>query len=282
MNSTESISSKASDAKEEIKPWIRRLARVGYMAKGMVYAMVGILALMAAVGTGGKTTGTTGMMRSLATVPFGNLLLWMIGIGLIFYIIWVFIKAIKDPKNEGADAKGLIARTGYFVSGIIYGGLAYQAIKIAMNAGGGGGGSKQTISTKLLSHPYGPWIIGALGVIIVGYGLFELLTGVSQKFLNQFRVQDMNSHEKKIARNSGTLGLAARGTVLGLVGFFFIQTAVTKNPEDTKGLDGALSEVSQKPFGQWLLGLVALGLILYGVYQVTRGRYEHMSFGKRN
>lgn len=270
-----------TEAKEEIKPWIRRLARFGYMAKGVVYILIGVLALMAALGIGGKTTGTTGMLRSLAGIPFGNMLLWIIGIGLVFYICWVLIKAIKDPKNEGTDTKGLIARTGYFISGLIYGALAWNAFKIAGNAGSSSGGSQQTMSAKLLSQPFGQWIIGAVGLIIIGYGLYELHGGITKKFLNKFRVGEMDRHEKKIASKSGTIGLAARGVVLGLIGYFFIQTAMTANPDKAKGLDGALSEVAQKPFGQWLLGLTALGLVLYGIYQITRGRFEHMSFGKR-
>ncbi len=281
MDTTRSASRQAKEAKEEIKPWIRRSARVGYMAKGVVYALVGILAFMAAIGAGGgKTTGTSGMLHSVAKAPFGNILLWLIGIGLIFYIIWVFIKAIKDPKNVGTGAKGIISRIGFFVSGIIYGALAFKAMKIAMHAGSGGGGSKKTFSAKLLSHSYGPWVIGAVGVIIIGYGIYELYSGLSQSFMDKFLTGEMDDHERKIAKNSGTMGLTARGIVLSMIGFFFIQTAVTHDPDKTRGLDGALSELVQKPFGHWLLGIVAIGLILYGIYQVTRGRYEHMSFGK--
>ncbi|SFG24692.1 protein of unknown function [Halobacillus alkaliphilus] len=284
MSSTASSNTqKARDAKEEIKPWIRRLARFGYMAKGVVYALVGILAFMAAIGVGGKTTGTSGMLKSLAGVPSGNIILWIIGIGLICYIGWVFIKAIKDPTNEGKGAKGIISRVGYMVSGVVYGALALKAINIASSAGSssGGGGSKQTMSAKLLAQPFGAWIIGAIGVIIIGYGLYEFIGGATQKFLKKFRTGEMDHHEYKVAKNSGTAGLIARGSVLGLIGYFFVQTALTSDASQAKGLDGALSEVASNPFGQWILGVVAAGLILYGVYQIIRGRYEHMSFGKR-
>ncbi|KHE71468.1 DUF1206 domain-containing protein [Halobacillus sp. BBL2006] len=268
-------SSQASEAKEEIKPWIRRFGRFGYMAKGAVYGIVGVLAFMAAIGVGGKTTGTSGMLRSLAGVPFGEILLWLVGIGLIGYIVWDFIKAIKNPQNKGA-----ISRIGYAVSGVIYGALAFNAIKIAMNAGSSSGNSEQTMSAKLLSQPFGQWIIGAIGVIIIGYGLYELFTGVTGRFMKKFKIGQMDRHEQNVARKSGKMGLTARGVVLGLIGYFFVQTALTANPDQAKGLDGALSELAQKPHGQWILGVVALGLILYGVYQIIRGRHEHMSFGK--
>jgi len=153
-----------------------------------------------------------------------------------------------------------------------------------MHAGGGGGGgggnSEQTISATLLGQPFGQWIIGLLGLIIIGYGVYQLWSGYKEKFMSKFILNDMNQHEKKVARNAGKLGLIARGIVLSMVGFFFIQTAYTANPEESKGLDGALSEIAQQPFGQVLLGIVAVGLVLYGIYEMIRGRYARMNFGK--
>lgn len=271
---------KSNQAGNETKPWIRRLGRFGYMAKGTVYFLIGLLALMAALGLGGKMTGTSGMLETVAGKPFGEILLWAIGIGLIGYVIWEVIKAILDPENKGTDAKGLLTRVGYGVSAIIYGGIAFKAISIAMHASsGGGGGSEKTISAKLLAQPFGQWIIGLVGIIIIGYGVYELYNGYTERFMNKFRVSEMNQHEKKIARKSGKMGLIARGAVLAMIGYFFIQTAITANPEQSKGIDGALAELASKPYGQWLLGIAAAGLMLYGIYEVIRGRYEHMSFG---
>lgn len=268
--------------REEIKPWVRRFARVGYMAKGFVYMVVGILSLMAAAGVGGKATGTPGMFRSLALMPLGNVLVWLTGIGLFMYIGWVLIKAFYDPQGEGTRPKGLVKRSGYFISAVIYTTLATQAIGIAVNAAaGGGGGSNRTMSAKLLEQPFGPWILGGVGVVIIGYGVYELVNGLTRRFMKKFLLRDMDDHERKIARRAGAAGLTARGAVLGLIGFFFIRTAVSHNPDQAKGLDGALSEIAQQPHGRWMLGVVAAGLVLYGIYQITRGRYEHMQFGKK-
>jgi hypothetical protein len=271
---------KANQAKQETKPWIRRLGRYGYMAQGTVYFLIGILALLAALGLGGKMTGTSGMLETVAGKPFGEVLLWLIGIGLIGYVIWEIIKVIKDPENKGTDAKGLLTRAGYAVSAIIYGAIGFKAISIAMHASsGGGGGSEKTISAKLLAQPFGQWIIGLVGIIIIGYGVYELYNGYSERFMNRFRVSEMDLHERKIAGKSGKMGMIARGAVLAMIGYFFIQTAITANPEQSKGIDGALAELASKPYGQWLLGIAAAGLMLYGIYGVIRGRYEHMSFG---
>ncbi|UYZ24144.1 DUF1206 domain-containing protein [Mesobacillus jeotgali] len=264
----------------EVKPWVRRFARFGYIAKGLVYGMVGVLAALAAFGPSGDTTGTSGALQSLAAMPFGEVALWFIGIGLIGYILWDFIKAIKDPENEGTDAKGLIKRTGYFISGLIYTNLAFGAIKLASNTGSASGGnSEKTISAKLMEQPFGVWLVGIVGAIIIGYGVYELYSGIKEKFMSKFKTYEMNDKERKIARLSGKIGLISRGIVLSMVGFFFIRTAYTNNPNESKGLGGALTELANQPFGQVLLAVVAVGLILYGIYQIIKGRYQYMNFG---
>ncbi|TDL31357.1 DUF1206 domain-containing protein [Jeotgalibacillus sp. S-D1] len=272
--------SRSGGTGEEVKPWIRRLGRFGYMAKGSVYGLVGILALMSAAGAGGEATGTSGALTSLASKPYGEGLLWLIGLGLIGYVIWETIRAVFDPEHKGKTAKAIAIRIGYFISAVIYGGLAISAIRLAMHTGGGGGNSEQTISAKLLAQPFGQWIIGIIGLVIIGYGGYELYNGYKEKFMTKFILNDMNRHEKKVARKSGKIGLIARGIVLGMIGFFFIQTAYTANPAESKGLDGALSELAGQPYGQILLGIVAIGLILYGVFEIIRGRYARMNFGK--
>jgi hypothetical protein len=272
---------KASEAKEEAKPWVRRFGRFGYMSQGIVYALIGILAFLAALHIGGKTTGTGGMLQRLATLPFGNIVLWLIGVGLIGYVCWVVILAIKDPNKEENGAKGMIVRIGYGISAIIYASIAVNALRYAATNQGSSGDSQQSISAQLLSYPLGKWLIAGIGVIIIGYGIYELFSGITGRFMNKFNVHEMNKHEQRIGRQSGRIGLISRGVVFGLIGFFFILTSIQSNPDKAKGLDGALAELAQQPYGRWLLGIVALGFILFGLYSVIRGRYQQMSFGKR-
>lgn len=278
MNAPTKAQSK--DKMREAKPWVRRFGRFGYMTKGIVYGMIGVLAVLAALGPGGETTGTSGALQSIAEMPFGEVALWVIGIGLIGYIMWGFIKAFKDPENEGTDAKGIIKRTGYFISGIIYANLAFGAIKLASHTGNAGGGdSEKTLSAKLLEQPFGVWLVGLLGAIIIGYGVYEFRSGYKEKFMEKFKTNEMSMRERKLARNSGRAGLISRGLVLSMVGCFFIKTAITHDSNQSKGLGGALSELASQPFGQFLLGVIAIGLILYGIYQIIRGRYQRMNFG---
>ncbi|MDZ5713342.1 DUF1206 domain-containing protein [Jeotgalibacillus haloalkalitolerans] len=274
------LTMKSNDTSEEVKPWVRRLGRFGYMSKGAVYGIVGILALLAALGVGGETTDTSGALQQVATLPFGEVLLWIVGIGLFFYVMWEIVRAIFDPQHKGNDAKGIATRIAYAVSGVIYAGLAVSALQIAMNAGSGGGNSEQTISAMLLGQPFGQWLVGILGAGVIIYGLYNIYTGYKEKFMSKLIINDMSESEKKLARKSGKIGLTARGVVLAMVGFFFIQTAITSNPDQSKGLDGALGEIASQPYGQVLLGLAAAGLVLYAVYEIIRGRYARMNFGK--
>lgn len=273
-------SAKVKAKAKEVKPWIRRFGRFGYMTIGIIYGMIGILAGLAAVGPGGKTTGTTGALTSIAEMPFGEMLLWVIGFGLIGYIIWGFIKAIMDVEGDGMGAKGLIKRIGFLISGIIYANLAFGAIKLASYTGDAGSSeSEKMISAKIMEHPFGEWAVGVVGVIIIAFGLYELVSGIKGSFMKKFKVSEMNEKEEKLARISGKLGLISRGIVLSMIGFFFVRTAYTNNPEESKGLGGSLAELAIQPFGQFLLGIIAVGLILYGIYQIILGRYERMNFG---
>lgn len=279
MNS-QSTTANAKNKMRDAKPWVRRLGRFGYMTKGIVYGMIGVLAALAAFGPGGETTGTSGALQSIAEMPFGEIALWIIGIGLVGYILWDFIKAIKDLDNVGTDAKGLIKRTGYFISGVIYANLAYVALKLASHSGSAGGdNAEKTISAKLMEQPFGIWLVGLIGVIIMGYGAYELYSGMKEKFMSEFKTYEMTDPERNVARTAGKIGLISRGIVLGMVGFFFIRTAYTNNPDESKGLGGALTELASQPFGKFLLAIVAIGLILYGVYQIILGRYQRMNFG---
>ncbi|SDJ99980.1 DUF1206 domain-containing protein [Sediminibacillus albus] len=267
-------------ADQEIKPWIRWYGRLGYMAQGVVFALIGILSFMAAIGVGGKTASTSGMFQSLANMPLGEILIWIIGIGLLGYIVWQLIRAVKDPGNYGNGFRGIVIRVGFFVSAVIYGAISMKAIQIAVHAGSSNSGSEQAMSAKLLSQPFGPWVLAGLGTGIFIFGGYELFSGIKGSFMKKFKKSEMKAHEKKTARNAGRIGMISRGIIFGLVGFFFVRTALTTNPDKAKGLDGALAELAKQPFGQWMLGIVSVGFILFGLYQIIRGRYEYMSFGR--
>lgn len=263
---------KSEKTKNDVKPWIRGFARVGYGAKGIVYLIIGILALQAAVGTGGKTTDSKGAFASIASKPFGEIMLWLLAVGLLGYASWKFIQGIKDPENRGTGTKDIMMRIGYTGSGIIHLFLAYNAVSIIMRAGSSSSGGKQTWSAMLLSKPFGQWIIALIGLGFIAFGISQMVQAYKKAFMKRLKQHNMHNQEQWWGKRVGQLGLSARGVVFGLVGVFFIQTAITANPDKTKGLDGALSELSQQPHGAILLGIVAVGFIAYGLFMFVKAK----------
>lgn len=192
-------------------PWVEKLARFGYAAKGVVYAIVGLLALQLAFGRGGAATGPEGALVTIGQQPFGRTLLVLMAIGLLAYALWRFVQAAVDPEHKGKDAKGLAQRAGYVVSGLTYGALGILAARMAMGQSGGGSGSQaqQGWTARLLSQPFGVWLVVLLGLLIVGIGIYQFYYGVSGKFRSELKLHEMSQTAITWATRSGKLGYAA-------------------------------------------------------------------------
>ncbi|WP_108671528.1 DUF1206 domain-containing protein [Peribacillus acanthi] len=264
------------EATEEVKPWIKWFCRFGNIVKGIVYILVGFLTSLTALGIGGNSEGTNGAFASIASLPLGEFLLWIVGLGLFGYVIWRLLETFIDPARNGRDLKGIIKRVGYFVSAVIHGLLATKAISIANHARNDGN-SKEEWSLYLLSKPFGSSLLMMVGAIIIGYGIYEIYKGLKEKFLHQFNTNKMSQDELRLAKKSGKIGLLSKGFVNGMIGYFVMRTAYFYNPDETKGLDGTLKEIAQQPFGKYLLLLVSIGLLLYGVYEVLKGKNQYMN-----
>jgi hypothetical protein len=251
-------------------------ARAGYMAKGVVYAIIGVLAFQTAIGDGGQTSGSSGALRQIVDEPFGRILLVLVGIGLVGYSIWRFAQAGLDPDNKGTDTGGIVQRLGYAVSGFIYGSLAFTAFGLVIGNGGGGGSSTQSLTARLMQQPFGQWLVGIVGAAVIGFGLAQIYKGITAEFRKKFAVHEMSNTEETWATRAGRIGLFARGIVLAMVGGFFVQAAYFAQPDEARGFGGALAELLTQPFGPWLLGIVALGLIAYGIYMWVLARYRQI------
>jgi hypothetical protein len=268
----------AQQAAGTVKHWVDPMARLGYITIGVVYALIGALAVMTAVGAGGSVENSQGAIQTIAAQPFGRILVGLTALGLIGYVIWRFVEAIVDPQGKGTDTKGIITRLGYAVSGLIYAALAFFAGRLALGSGGGGAeSSKQAWTATLLAQPFGPWLVGGVGAIIIGVGLYHFYMAYKAKFMQEYDTRMMSATEQRWARRIGRFGLAARGVTFGIIGGFLISAAVRTDPNQAKGLDGALQTLAQQPYGPWLLGIVALGLVAYGVFCFSRARYCHFS-----
>jgi hypothetical protein len=258
---------------------VERLARLGYTAKGIVYAIVGVLAVQAALGTGGKTTDTKGALSTIAEQPFGKFLLALVAVGLIGYVIWCCVEVIQDPEHRSNNTKSLARRAGYGISGIIYASLAVSAIRLIMGSDSGGSStnSAQGWTARLLSQPFGQWLVGFIGALIIGFGFYEFYRAYKAKFRNQLKLNQMSPTKETWAMRISRFGLAARGVVFVMIGFFLIQAARQSDASAARGLDGALATLAQQPYGPWLLGIVALGLVAYAIYMWLQARYRRIN-----
>jgi hypothetical protein len=260
--------------------WVTMFARLGYAAKGIVYLIIGALAVELAVGRGGATTDQRGALRTIYEQPFGKFLLGVVAVGLIAFALWSFIQAVFDTEGKGKDAKGILGRIGYAAVGISYGLLAVGAIELV--AGTGNGGQSSTSSAqdwtgKILHYPAGIFLVVLIGLIVLGLAGYMLYRAYSANFKNKLALQQMGSQVRKWGIYLGRFGYAAMGVVFCIVGLFLIIAAVKHDPNDAKGLDSALQVLLHQPFGPILLALVALGLFAYGVYSFVEARYRRMA-----
>lgn len=252
--------------------WIEKLARFGYAAKGFVYGLVGFLAVLAALNAGGKTTDTNGALTTIAAQPFGVFLLILIAIGLVGYVIWCLVQALQNPEN-----KKLHSRIGSFISAVVYAGLAFNAAALAIGSNSGGKGNTQRDWTALvLQQPFGQWLIGIVGAIVIGVGFYQFYDAYRAKFRKQLDLSEVDRKQQDRIIAISRFGIAARGIVFAIIGFFVIQAARQSNPNQVRGLDGALQSLAQQPFGKILLGIVALGLVAYGIYMFVQAKYRRI------
>ena len=269
----------AHQAVRDASPWLEGFGRCGYVAKSVVYTLVGVLAAQAALGTGGTTTDARGALPQIIQAPFGQVLLAATAIGLVGYGLWRFIQAGMDTENKGANAQGLLTRGTYIIIGVSHLVLALSALQLLLGSDGdssGGDSSAQDRTTWLLSQPFGQWLVGLVGLVVIGVGLYQWYQAYSSKFRDQLKLAEMSSTQQRWGTRLGRLGFAARGVVFGIVGSLLIAAAIHAEPQEARGLGGALTTLAEQPFGSWLLGVLAVGLIAYGVYVLVEARYRRM------
>jgi uncharacterized membrane protein YidH (DUF202 family) len=253
---------------------IERLARFGYAAKGIVYATVGILAAKAAFFSGNPESSRDAL-SAIATQPFGQFLLAIVAVGLFGYVLWRFVQVVKDPEHGNAtEAKDIVRRLGYGMSGLAYASLALSATKIiTIGQDVRSENSAQIWTAKLMSQPFGQWLVGTVGALAMGLGFYYFYRAFSNDFRKKLKFHQMQEHTQNLVIGIAKFGLSARGFVFVLIGGFLIQAARTYDPSKVETSEGVLQQLSQRPL---LLAIVALGLIAYGIYLGIQARYRRI------
>ncbi len=271
----------AERAVRRASPWLDRLGRLGFVAKGVVYTLVGALAGEAAVGAGGETTDPHGALAHIVQAPMGRLLLVLIAVGLAGYAVWRFVQASLDTDRRGSDTRGAAQRVGFAIVGLLYSGLALYAFHLAAGseAGKSTDAATQDWTAWLLARPMGQWLVGLAGAGVVGIGAGQVAKAFGAKFRRNLNLQEMSGATAEWIINLARAGYTARGAAVVLTGGFLIDAAVRAKPQEARGLGGALATLAHQPSGRWLLGAVAVGLVAYGLFMFVEARYRHVIAG---
>jgi Domain of Unknown Function (DUF1206) len=248
------------------------LSRAGFVARAAIYAIIGVLALKLAIGSGGKLTNQHGALSTVSDQPFGSLLLTLLAIGLGGYALWRLFRAALGRGPEGSDSG--FERLAALASGLAYGALCVLAVEILIGSGSSGSTTPQSSAAGVLGWPGGPWIVGAAGLVTIGVALYQAYKGITQKFLDDSKTDEMSPGVRKWIARIGTVGHIARAVVFGLIGIFLVKAAIEYDPKTAIGLDGALAKLANQPYGSVLLGIVAVGLIAFALYSLSDARYR--------
>ncbi|MEU6376089.1 DUF1206 domain-containing protein [Streptomyces sp. NPDC046909] len=261
-------------------------ARAGLAARGVIYLLVGALALQIAFGDGERQADRGGALEELSDKPFGAVLLWALGIGLVCMALWRLSEALFGSVGpDGRSAKKRLAAVARFV---FYGCVAYSVLSFAAGSGGGdggggsggGGGSSdrqsRDVTAKVLDLPAGQWIVGLAGAGIVVAGVWIGGRAVTRAFHDKLKLGEMSPRARRFVDITGVGGGVARGLVFAAAGAFVVRAAVDYEPDKAKGLDDTLRSFAGAPLGPWLLACVAAGLVLFGVFSFAMARWQRV------
>ncbi len=273
-NSTIGIKSEVKRAGQRatFSPLMEALTRFGYGVRGLLYIVMGLLAVQVALGKGGALASPQGAIAAIGRQPAGMFLLWIVLAGIIAYASWGVVRAVFDPLQKGHDLKGLLARFGFLVSAFGYAIMVWPTYGYITGKSQTASGSQtQKFIALIMAMPLGRWAIGILGLAVLIGGLYQIYLGFKSNFDRQFQAYALTAQEAKLATDVGRFGTSARGVVFALVGGLISLAAYQANPGQPIGMDSALATLIHQPYGIWLLGVVALGLIAFGFYSVLCG-----------
>jgi hypothetical protein len=261
------------------RPVFQNAARVGYAARGAVYAVIAVLALALAAGAGGRTTDSKGAVASIASAPAGRILVAVLALGLAALGLWLVVDAIADTGGRRRSGAWAVAsRAGQAVSGLAYGSLAYAAVRLALLQDGGRGGdaAARSWTARALELPAGRILVFGAAAVALFVGAKQIWNGLGRRFVEQLELSRMSPRLRRWASRLGAVGFTAQGVVFGVVGILIARAALEHDPRQARGFDGALQEIARQPPGTALLAAVAVGLLAYAAYAFIDGAYRKM------
>ena len=255
-------------------PWIEKVARAGYFSKGVVYCLVGYIAFRSAIGHGWRNANTHGAFRELLSKPLGGVLLSVVGAGLIGYAIWQTVRAVLDPEHPEGGPRRTGIRIVHGLSALVHLGLAAQAFKMVAGRHVSGGQHAAHWTALLMDKPFGVFLVAANGAGFLAFAAYQFFRGFHQKLDRRLQLGSLSEGWKRTAIRIAQFGIMARGASFGVIGWFLLMAAHHHDPNRAEGLSEALHSLSRAPYGRWLLMIVSLGLMGYGIYDFILARYR--------
>ncbi|SFG26155.1 DUF1206 domain-containing protein [Methylobacterium gossipiicola] len=253
---------------------IERLARFGYGARGIVYCIVGGLALLAALGRGGRADDSESAIRWVLAGPFGPVLVGLIAVGLFGFALWRFVEGLTDADRRGTSPKGLVVRAAHIGSAAIYTGLTVTAGGLALGLGQArSGDGMQDWTAWLLAKPFGLWLVALVGLGVMAGGVAFLVKAATGKVTDRLK---LGPEQCRWAKPVGQFGYAARGIAFLIIGGFFLAAAWHQASSEVKGLAGAFAALRAQPYGWALLAVVAAGHFAFGAFGLIQARFRHI------
>jgi len=267
-------------AEEAVRhPYIKTLARFGFYTKGFLFLVIGVLAILVALGDrSGKLADPTGALTIIAQYTFGKILLIIFIAGAFGHGAWNILRGAADVDNAGKSWQGIAKRIIAGCVGFFYFFLAWTAWSIVITAGVEvqNGSVQKTLTTLILALPLGAVVVFLIGLSVIGAGINECYRGITGKFQEDFRLRELEGGKRKIVTVLGALSFTARAVILGLMGYFFVMAAIESNPDAATGIDGALLALGRSYYGKILLFIAAAGLICHGILSLYEARYRRI------
>ena len=272
-----SVVAKARDLGDRAveRGWIEWLGRIGLVAKGLSFCLVGVIAVLVALGAGTRPEDREGALRLIAKQPWGALILIALGAGFAAYATWRFAQAILNCDHEDDDAGGWSKRGANLAKALLYSGLALLAFSFVAGPRGESSSEQQKVDL-VLGWPVGQELVGAVGAALIVGGLWNGYRSISGHFRKDVKTGQMDRPVRRSFTVVGIIGHLARMFVFCMVGVFLIRAAYQYDPTEAVGLDGALRRLAQQPGGDLWLGAVAAGLLAYGLFSLLQARYRDL------
>jgi len=253
-------------------PWFERGVRVGLIGYGIVHLLIGWLALQLAFGDRSGSPDQQGALQQIAQESYGDVLLWTIGIGLLFMAVWQVFEALWGHTSRD-EPKRTIKRVGSAGKVVIYAIVGISSIKFAMEAQSGGKSSTDSMTADLMKQTAGQWLVAAVGIVIIVVGVMQVKRGVTKSFTKDLTGDATSGTSGTAVEKFGQVGYISKGIAVGVVGFHFVWAAWDHDPKKAGGLDTALRKILDQPFGPVLLAAIALGIIAFGLYCFAWAKY---------